>query len=343
MSKSTKKAPAKRPAKKQETALAVRKPAPVQTLRIQVNDPERLLPAKQLVEEIHLGVLSEEASTGDLGLVEVKLTEAEELVLSEPVSMDDVSVKPTGQPYLSHPVYTKWFNRSFGRLGWSIVPKAKATKADTINGALVVVPYMLYIHGKPVAFAQGEHEYNPKNREQTFGDAIESTVASALRRCAKRLGVGLELWDKRWLHTFLTTRCVRVKVKGYKGAEDKWLWRLKDAPALPFEIGSSPTFERVYADDRPLHDEPPHHDEPQPRQAPSAGTTDMDDEKITQAMRQRLATIARKAGRPDAEVSLFLKKVWKVSSSKDLKRRDYDAVCRQLEAKGPLPLPGDGE
>src|SRR3990167_5946168 len=63
----------------------------------------------------------------------------------------------------------------------------------------ITCPYVLHIHGKPVAFAMGEQEYYDSNEQQTYGDALESTVASALRRCAKRLGVGLELWGQDFL------------------------------------------------------------------------------------------------------------------------------------------------
>ncbi len=349
MSKSKKRA-APKPAKKQtSTALAVRKPSPVQTLRIQVNDPERLLPAKvaKELETIHAGVLGETATTENLGLVELKLTEQEELILSEPINADEVLVKPNGVPYLSHPSYTKWFIRAFGRLGWSLVPKATPKKAESGSSVQVIVPYILYVHGHPVAFAQGEQEYFPKNRDQSFGDAIEATVASALRRCAKHLGVGLELWDKKWLYDFLTTRCIQVKVRDRDGkAQTKW--RLKDGPPLPYEIAGpgvdmNPGASYGGDDWREELEQPVSQGSTvTPRVAPNAGTTDKDGDKISEPQRRRLATIATKAGRNMADVKLYLQKVWKVSSSKDLTRRDYDRVCAALEAKGPLPMPGDG-
>ncbi len=208
----------------------------------------------------------------------------------------------------------------------------------------VIVPYILYVHGHPVAFAQGEQEYFPKNRDQSFGDAIEATVASALRRCAKHLGVGLELWDKRWLYEFLTTRCVQVKVRDREG-KPQTKWRLKDGPPLPYEIGGS---SQAPAGDfggdtwrEELEEQAPA--AKQTRQAPSAGTTDKDNDPITLEQRDRLKKIAEKRGRLVPEVALFLKKTWGVKSSKEIKRKDYDTICAQLEAKGPLPLPGDGE
>lgn len=147
---------------------------------------------------------------GALGLVELKLTDDEERTCNEAVNPDDVAWRaskrngPLDIPYLPHHIYTRWFNRAFGRTGWNLVPIGKPTKSDT---NVVLLPYVLHVHKLPVAFAWGEQEYFPtkadgsENRAQTYGDVIESTVGSALRRCAKHLGVGLELWDKRWTET----------------------------------------------------------------------------------------------------------------------------------------------
>jgi hypothetical protein len=90
--------------------------------------------------------LSERTIVGMLGKIELKLTDKEEAILSEVVNVEDVRVKPSGQAYLSHPTYTRWFNRAFGRLGWSLVPAAAPMKNET---GVVVVPYLLHVHGKP--------------------------------------------------------------------------------------------------------------------------------------------------------------------------------------------------
>jgi|SRR6187402_451526 len=299
--------------KKPTTALA-RRDAPPQIVELRVNDPGRMLPVAN--ESTALGLLSDEAAVGNLGMVEVRLTDAEESILSEAVNPDDVLVKPNGIAYLSHPVYTKWFNRAFGRLGWALVPKAKAIKA----GNLVVVPYVLYIHGQPAAFAQGEQDYFDSNKTQTFGDAIEATVASGLRRCAKRLGVGLELWDKRWLQQFMDTHAEQV------GGE----WRLiRDRRPATFRGGNAGGGKTVAQEQR--------------QTPPKAGTHAAEGEKITDVQRARLVNIAQRAGRIDADVALWLKARYKVANSRDILRRDYDAICDQLAVRGALPMPGDGE
>jgi len=322
---------------KPSTALA-RRPvvaAPSSEVHLVINDPKRMLPEVLPPEHaLVMNELGDDASVGSLGMTEVKLTAREEAELSRPVNLDDVLIKPDGVPYLSHPAYTKWFNAAFGRLGWALVPKAR----PAVTGKLVTVPYLLFVHGHAVAFAIGEQDYYPENRRQTFGDAVESTVASALRRCAKRLGVGLELWDKAFLADFMETRCVQVKVRAKDGSIDQQ-WRRKTDRPLPFEQGEH-TPRLNQRDERPLaENKAPTPGRPE-RVEP--GTTAVDD-RITQAQRQRLATIASKAGRHDADVRLWLKKVWKVGSSKEIKKQDYNAICAALEAKGPLTLPGDGQ
>jgi hypothetical protein len=175
------------------TALAVRKPA------LPAVSPK---PAPLKVLE----VTEREA----VGLYEMKLTKKEEAILARPVNGTDILIKPSRHPipYLPHPVYTKWLNEAFGRLGWSIAPIGAAQ----YNGRTVVLDHILFVHGVPVARATGEQEYYEKNREQSYGDAIEACTASALRRCAKRLGIGLEMWDKPWLDRWIAENAVRVTV-----------------------------------------------------------------------------------------------------------------------------------
>lgn len=306
--------------------VAPRASRPAQAMGLMVRDPQGLLPAPAPVTLAeHDGVLGDEASTGALGIVEVKLTDAEELVLSRAVNMDDVLMKPTGQPYLSHPAYTKWFNAAFGRLGWAIVPKSKPVKL----GTSVVCHYLLYIHGQPVAFAIGEQEYHENNREQTYGDAVEATVASALRRCAKRLGVGLELWDKRWLQAFIDERCVKVFLRAKGGDDPKVAWRLKTDRPFWNESGAVDS-ETSRRDSRETAKLSP----------PAISHDGKGNEKITAEQVKRLWVIARKAGREDVAVKAWLVIAYGVDSSKDIKRKDYETICDVLGRPGPLLMPG---
>lgn len=295
MAKTKVKAPAKRsPAKKQTTALARR-----QTTAIARRPKVEVLPA-DVGPGSYTVAADGSMQLGALGLVELKLTPHEESVLARAVDPTLVSWRaskkngPEDIPYLSHPVYTRWFNEAFGRTGWTLVPIGKPVKTEQ---NVVLIPYVLHVHGKPVAFAWGEQEYfdrkadGSESRAQSYGDVIESTVASALRRCAKHLGVGLELWDKAWI----------ASIKNRAGRQAR---------------SSSP----------PPRDEP-------------AGTNGKDNEPITDPQRKRLWVIIRNSGRQDHEVKMWLKLKFGIDSSRAIKRKDYDYVCKAIEHPGALPMP----
>lgn len=349
MSKKAKKAHRKTTTLERRRRHASRTSSSQALMRVKVNDPNNLLVAPDVVHGV---VLSEQPTIGNHGTVELKLSKAEELELAQPVQKADVLIKPTGQPYLPHRVYTLWFSRAFGRFGWSLVPRAVPVMkpitdkedAGKKGRHLVLVPYSLTIHGHTVAFAWGEQEYNETNAEQTYGDAVESTVANALRRCAKRIGVGLELWDKDWLEAWRAEHAVEVWIKGYGNAKNYTRWRRKKDKPLPFEITNKrATGTASEQDEEGPHPPPGDESRRTPRERPAAGNDGSGEEKITKPQRQRLATIASKAGRTPADVQLWLRTKWKVNSSADIKRKDYDAICRELERRGPLSLPGDGE
>lgn len=326
------KKPARKPARAKSTALArvqVSRPA---MMRVRVNDPSRLLP--EVIDEPAANMLGDNAATGALGLVEIKLTKKEELILSEPVNAADVLVKPTGQPYIPHAKYTRWFNRAFGRLGWSIVQKSKPMKQQRERSMTVSAYYMLYIHGQPAALALGEAEYHENNPEQTYGDALEATVAYALRRCAKRLGVGLEMWEQQFLESFLALHCVKVfvSVDGRK----KPAWRLKSSPAFWNETGP--------ADDR----KPPSGSSGEsevidatPARTSPSGTHAKSGEVITERQEKRMWAIAKSAGRKGPDVLAWLREMGMVVDASDgeritVLRRDYDAVVAAIEQPGQL-------
>jgi hypothetical protein len=339
----------KKPGK--STALAKR-PAPKrQTVSLVVRDPTRRLPAPApIIDAVAVNTLGEEAATGALGLQDVRLSEGEELVLSEAVLESEVRIKPTGQPYLSHPSYTKWFNRAFGRLGWAIVPRSKPVK----SGNSVVCPYMLYIHGQPAAFAMGEQEYHESNKEQTYGDALEATVASALRRCAKRLGVGLELWDKRWIDTFMATHGVLVNIETtYQGERKvKKQWRRKDDPPFWNEIKGKRADEPEPAQRReaprpPVSTEAARQVHPNRpattrelldrKAAEAANPATLSKRTITPAQVTRLWTIASNAGRKNEDVKAWLLHRYNYGSTTDISIDLYEGIVAMLEAPGKLP------
>jgi hypothetical protein len=283
----------------------------------------------QVVPELERRIGSDDEMLGELGLVELKLTEKEEAILAEPVDPAKVRIRPDGVVYLPHIEYTRWFNRAFGRCAWTIAPIGKAQLANNS----VVVPYVLFVHRQPVATAKGEQDFFASNRGQTYGDALESTVASGLRRCAKRLGVGLELWDGEWTRTWQATHAIPVKVRkkkrdgeGYYMATE---WRRPQDPPLPFEKGTGRVEDDYQGEGSadwvrgPSEPERPRQAPPKreaPRPAPDAGTHAQAGEAITAPQRARLNTLIYNSGRDEQAVLAWLR-----------------ARCRRA-ARDPLPL-----
>lgn len=255
-----------------------------------------------------------------LGLVELKATPEEERVLARQPDPFDVCIKPTGEVYLPHPVLTKWVNEAFGRGAWTLVQAGKPSLVENT----VTCPYILYVHGRPVAFANGEQEYHESNRNQSYGDALESTYASALRRCTKHLGIGLEMWDRRWSRRWRAEHAVEVSVKVRKKNRDgQWeddvvtQWRRLDDPPLKNEIEGGR----------------------QRRQPPASHQEDHAamDEPISEAKRDRFWRIARRTGRSEGEVKDWLARVYNLKSTAEIRNRDYDAIMRTIESEGDLP------
>jgi hypothetical protein len=195
------------------------------------------------------------------------------------------------------------------------VPRAKPMR----SGNSVVCPYVLYIHGKPAAMAFGEQEYFDDNKDQTYGDALEATVASALRRCAKRLGVGLELWDRTWLNHFMATRCIKVLTTSHE--KNPYRWRRLIDPPFWNEVGNRGG-ERVQQ-------------QQQRRQAP--GHHDGNGEQpITAPQRKRLFAILRSSGRDEPTFRAWLKGHYQLDSTKGIKQKDYDVIVAAIESPAPM-------
>lgn len=310
---------AKPVAKPKTTALAKRRP---EVLPAAAPLPAGAVEVRTLTEDIQIGAL---------GLVEIKLTEQEERVLARPVNIDDVRVKPSGQAYLSHPTYTRWFNEAFGRTGWCIVPLAKPARSD--KG--ITCPFMLYIHGQPAAYAVGEQDYYESNREQSFGDALEATVASALRRCAKRLGIGLELWDKPWLDNYMAEHAVRVAVRSRGEVKD--LWRRRTDRPLAGELGSATP---EGGDEARVFRAGGSSGGKAQRQREAVERTPYvhqgDTSVITKQQQDRLFTIVANSGRLDTVVAKWLRDVYGYESSAKIQRQHYEEIVSAIKAEGPL-------
>ena len=258
---------------------------------------------------------------GNLGLVTPTLTDEQERILSEPPPVHRVRFLPQAHPvlYAPHTEYTRLLNRAFGRFGWQLVPIGRPS--FDAEKRCIVCPYVLHVKGAPVAAAWGQQEYHATNADQTYGDAVESTVASALRRTCKRIGVWLELWDNDWKERM--TRELGVAVKIAKGDREVTAWRRKDDVPFWNEIGRGRSST--------------------PRPAPPAQTPKTDnpegDEPITPAAQKKLWDTAKRMRRSVPEVTVWLTARYGVNSSAELRRKDFNAIIAALEAPGLLTLP----
>lgn len=312
---------AKQKPAKRATALAKRTPAkqaPKSLMKRKPRPDVGITPAAEAPNKLAERVLDDQIMLGDYGLAEIRFTAEEEAVLSQPVQFEDMRVKPDGAVYISHPVYTRWLNKAFGRTGWALVPAAK----PQIGEGTVIVPYRLMIHGKPVAFAYGEQEYFTNNKNQTYGDAIESTQASGLRRCCKRLGLALELWDKSFNDAFLQEHCLQV----FNEKTNKYEWRRKFDPPFWWEKKNRGSERRGdNTEDRP----------PAREQAPVHHTAKAN-EPISEGQLKRFWALVRQYHRTEPDIKQYLFSLG-YEHSKDIKRKDYDTICTAIEHPGDLP------
>lgn len=122
-------------------------------------------------------------------------------IIFAPVAPNEVLVKPDGLVYLSWTKYASRLSRAFGT-SWGLVPQGMPKMS---NNNLVVWPFHLIIKGVYCGFAIGEQEYIPSNKRMTYGEACEGAKSNALTRLCKALGIGLELWDKAFVNTWLNS------------------------------------------------------------------------------------------------------------------------------------------
>ncbi len=318
MAKSRKKKPAqkKKPATRSVAMVrAAKKPVAV-VVRRSIARRAAPLPAP-IITDVATVLKEGEVAIGDLQ--EVIFTPAQEAILAEPINVADIRWKPSKKngpkdiPYLPHITYRRWFNRALGRGRWRLEPCGLPMIQ---NNKLALVPYVMKIFGKRAYFAYGEQDYFENNAQQTYGDVLESTKASAIRRIAKDLGVGLELWDKDFVDGLLRQKGITRQYDEPRGGDYVDL-----GPARPYN--PSPTQQQA---------PPPRREHPSDVQHGN-GDDYVHEHQVTRFWRH----IVPNSGRDEAEVRDWLFREWGVQGSAKMKRRDYDAIERAVKSQGPLP------
>ena len=125
----------------------------------------------------------------------LQFTEAEQKILFEPFDDDDLDIKPNGVVYAPWVSFKKRLRSAFKGADM-ILPHG--LPRPSMDGKLIIWPHYLFVKGHLVNYAIGECPYHPNNPQMSHGDAVEGSKSNAIMRCCKGIGVGLELWDRKF-------------------------------------------------------------------------------------------------------------------------------------------------
>jgi len=213
------------------TPNAVTTPAPAP---LQVN--ANLLPERQhlFAAEKITDVLPNEAYAR---IGQLQLSAEEEASLDAPVADDEIDLRPDGLIYVSHEYIRRRFNEAFGRMGWTLVPGSPLIRRPDSNEYFQ--RWVLFIRGIYCAEALssaifrerkqgGDDDEGGDSGFMSIDDLSETIKSNCARRCAKDLGLGLEVWNRRFQERWRDQYGMQVLVRGRRG--NRRLWRRKDAP-----------------------------------------------------------------------------------------------------------------
>jgi hypothetical protein len=139
----------------------------------------------------------------------LELTPEDSAALQEPFPDEAFQPGAAGKEnliYIEHSALRDRLNKVLGLGQWSIIPRNRwaepfkfFSKWDKTQreGTRIYVEAMLVVRGAFVAEAVGSMDYYP-NDATNYGDAVEGAKTSALRRCCKEFGIGLQAWSKDW-------------------------------------------------------------------------------------------------------------------------------------------------
>jgi hypothetical protein len=230
----------------------------------------------------------------------LKLSAKQIADLRRPVKDDELDWKPAKTdgppeiPYLSHNGYRDRLDAAFGLGGWGMVPTVAPKEKDGI----VYCQYALVVGGTPRFFAWGEQAYHVNNKQMTYGDAIEGTKSNAIVRCGKELGIGRDLWSKRYIGDL--KRRVPKDRRLSSGVDATTQQRKAPEPPEPTA----------------MHDLRP----------------------ITVDQQKAFWRSARGVQRTEAEVAVWLQARWGIDSSAKIQRCHFDYIVQCIEHPGQLPL-----
>jgi hypothetical protein len=159
----------------------------------------------------------------------LELDDNAQKVLSEPMNMADIKIRPDGNVYLSWTWYASRLNRAFGIARWGLIPQGMPMSKPhgTYGDILIVWGHWLVVNGKPIGFAIGETTYKPNNAMMSYADACEGAKSNSLARNCKLLGMSLDLWDSEFCMEWKNLHAETYQDQG------KTKWRKKTVMKSP--------------------------------------------------------------------------------------------------------------
>lgn len=151
----------------------------------------------------------------------IDLTKEQEGILYADVNKEDIEIRPDGLIYLPWMEYVTRLRKAFN-MGWGIIPDGKPAPM----GIFVLWGFYLVIQGKLAGYALGQQEYYPNNPKMTWGDACEGAKSNALMRLCKGLGISLELWQPKFIKSWIKEYAEEYETKDRNGKKVK-RWRKK--------------------------------------------------------------------------------------------------------------------
>jgi hypothetical protein len=184
---------------------------------------------KQSNDDFLRQVVIAQIQTGELATLD--LTKEQEEILYAPVQDDEVDIRPDGLVFASWTFYATRLRRAFG-MKWALLPASQPKATTTQDGKPCIVwDFYLFVGGKYVAYAVGEHIEERMGRGMSYTESLESAKSNALMRCCKQIGIGLELWDRNWIEIW--KKKYAETYEEYKNGYKKIYWRRKRQTAQP--------------------------------------------------------------------------------------------------------------
>lgn len=274
---------------------------------------------------------------------QVVIPKDERIILATPTDPDKIQVLPSGEAYYPHVEYRRLLNVAFGPGAWALMP----TSAPVQKGKTIAQSFTMIVRGSPVAHAYGEANYHENNKRMTYATALESCESIALRRCCKKLGMTLELWDKTWLDEWADEHVIVVDVRNRDGEIDRQC-RLKRGRPLPFEVGGAGSARaasrRLDVIDVGGESSSRGQQQHAPARQESRGYDATGDTRpVSVKQLDRLFKFQKHAGVKNATLVAWLKTIPHLSyifdprtgqpDSNKIQRQHYDAICNWVEGQ----------